>query len=141
MVRRPARFGASDTATTAAGDYVLEHHVAPLVRDEATRRRLIEEHRRLPLTRPGRHGAPALEHGPDLARLLDWLRTGVVEGKYVLVHCADCEGLRIAQMPDAPGRLPALVDDRCHADPAEAEHAVFVRRVGDLLAHLDGRSA
>jgi hypothetical protein len=133
-VRPPERFGATDAPTVSATAYVADHHVAPLLLDERSRARLVEQHRRLPLALPGRGGTPARAHGPELARVLDWLRSGPLEGKLVLVRCADCDGLRIARMSQAPSSLPAIVEQRCYDDPAEAEHAVFLRRVADFLA-------
>ncbi len=126
------RFGPSDPATASATSYIAERHIAPLLLDPASRARLLEEHRRLPLALPGRDGAPARTHSPGLARVLDWLRCGPLEGKYVLLRCPRCDGLRVARM-GAPGASPVVVEERCHADPAAAEHAVFVRRVHDFL--------
>ena len=83
----------------------------------------IEEHRRQPLG----------QHSEALERVLLYFRRAKMEDKYAL-HSAGPKGpYKIIAFSGARGVSPRLVDDREFGTLDEAYHAVFMRRVHDLL--------
>lgn len=118
---------------TATDDYITRTYVLPLLADPDTRARLVAEHRDNPIGVPGRGGHPGIGHSDDLARVIDKLRRAPMAGKYVRI-CVEahrdyrigiCSGVRGKPVKLEPGSYPS--EDAC-------EHAIFVRRVDDLLA-------
>ncbi|MFO1151706.1 MAG: branched-chain amino acid ABC transporter permease [Alsobacter sp.] len=84
---------------------------------------IIEEHRRQPLG----------QHSEALERVLLYFRRAKMEDKYAL-HRAGPQGpFKIIAFSGTRGVSPRLVDDREYGTLDEAYHAVFVRRVHDLL--------
>lgn len=84
---------------------------------------IIEEHRRQPLG----------QHSEALERVLLYFRRSKMEDKYAL-HAARPGGpFKIIAFSGVRGVSPRLVDDREFITLDEAYHAVFVRRVHDLL--------
>ena len=59
---------------TQTDEFITRTYVLPLLTDEATRKRLIEEHKNNPVGKPGEAGNEAIGHSDDLARVLDKLR-------------------------------------------------------------------
>jgi branched-chain amino acid transport system permease protein len=84
---------------------------------------IIEEHRRQPLG----------QHSEALERVLLYFRRTKMEDKYAL-HAAGPTGpYKIIAFSGVRGVSPRLVDDREFPTLNEAYHAVFMRRVHDLL--------
>jgi branched-chain amino acid transport system permease protein len=84
---------------------------------------IIEEHRRQPLG----------QHSEALERVLLYFRRTKMEDKYAL-HAAGPKGpYKIIAFSGVRGVSPRLVDDREFPTLDEAYHAVFMRRVHDLL--------
>jgi branched-chain amino acid transport system permease protein len=99
-------------------DKVQRDYLKGLITPEA-----IEEHRRQPLG----------QHSEGLERVLVYFRRAKLEDKYAL-HSAGPHGpYKIIALSGLRGVSPRLVDDREFATPDEAYHAVFMRRVHDLL--------
>jgi branched-chain amino acid transport system permease protein len=84
---------------------------------------IIEEHRRQPLG----------QHSEALERVLLYFRRTKMEDKYAL-HAAGPTGpYKIIAFSGVRGVSPRLVDDREFPTLDEAYHAVFMRRIHDLL--------
>lgn len=84
---------------------------------------IIEEHRCQPLG----------QHSEALERVLLYFRRTKMEDKYAL-HRAGPEGpYKIIAFSGQRGVSPRLVDDREYATVDEGYHAVFMRRVHDLM--------
>ena len=56
-----------------------------------------------------------------------------IADKYAVYTVVPFAAYRIVSMSGVPGVPPRIVDDRVHASIDEALHAVFVRRVDDLM--------
>lgn len=84
---------------------------------------LVEEHRAKPMG----------QHSDDLERVLNYFRRTPVADKYAVYTVVPFAAYRIVSMSGVPGVPPRIVDDRVHASIDEALHAVFVRRVDDLM--------
>jgi branched-chain amino acid transport system permease protein len=119
-------------------DYITRTYVLPLLKDEATRSRLVEEHRKNPIGVPGKGGHYAVGHSEELARVLDKLRRAPMAGKYVIVCTKPHEEWRIGRLSGVRGDAPEILRDGPYASQDEAEHAVFLKRVDDLLAAYPG---
>ena len=99
-------------------DKVQRDHLKDLITPEA-----IEEHRRQPLG----------QHSEGLERILLYFRRAKLEDKYAL-HSAGPRGpYKIIAFSGVRGVSPRLVDDREFRTLDEAYHAVFMRRIHDLL--------
>ena len=99
-------------------DKVQRDYLKDLITPEA-----IEEHRRQPLG----------QHSEGLERVLLYFRRAKLEDKYAL-HRAGPQGpYKIIAFSGVRGVSPRLVDDREFGTLDEAYHAVFMRRVHDLL--------
>jgi len=99
-------------------DKVQRDHLKDLITPEA-----IEEHRRQPLG----------QHSEGLERILLYFRRAKLEDKYAL-HSAGPQGpYKIIAFSGVRGVSPRLVDDREFRTLDEAYHAVFMRRIHDLL--------
>jgi branched-chain amino acid transport system permease protein len=103
----------------ARWDARMRQVLSPLIVDE-----LIAEHERDPLG----------VHSDDLKRVLNYFRrTAPKDGKYVVVCVEPFRQWSIARLSGVRGRGPAFVDDRTFGSEREAMHAVFLRRIEDLL--------
>jgi branched-chain amino acid transport system permease protein len=97
----------------------MRRALRPLITSE-----LIAEHERDPLG----------QHGDALKRVLNYFRRSApIEGKYVVVCTVPFRQWRIARLSGVRGRGPAFVDDRTFGSEREAMHAVFLKRVEDLM--------
>lgn len=84
---------------------------------------IIEEHRRQPLG----------QHSEALERVLLYFRRAKMDDKYAL-HAASPHGpYKIIAFSGVRGVSPRLVDDREYGTLDEGYHAVFMRRVHDLM--------
>ncbi len=93
-------------------------YLKTLVNDE-----LIEEHRR----------KPSGQHSPALDRLLNYFRRASIVDKYAVLCIRPYAEYRLIALSGKRGVPPRAVDDRTYTTPDEAYHAVFVKRVQDLL--------
>jgi branched-chain amino acid transport system permease protein len=97
---------------------MIRDYLKTLVTDE-----LIEEHRLKPLG----------QHSDALERLLNYFRRGPVPDKYAVMAIKPFEAYRVVALAGRRGVPPRLVEDRMYATLEEAYHAVFLRRINDLL--------
>jgi branched-chain amino acid transport system permease protein len=84
---------------------------------------LIEEHRRT----MGRRRSDALE------RVLTYFRRAAVADKYAILAVRPFAEYRLVALSGRRGVPPRAIDDRAYATPEEALHAVFLKRVQDLM--------
>lgn len=71
-------------------------------------------------------------HSPGLQRVLNLMRGGPLDGKYVLVTLEPCRRWALARLPGRRGAPVQLVEGAEYYDQAEAERDVFRRRWHDL---------
>jgi branched-chain amino acid transport system permease protein len=84
---------------------------------------IIEEHRKKPLG----------QHSEALERVLTYFRRQPQLEKYAITVLEPFKAYRIVALSGTRGVAPRLVEDRIYASPNEAYHALFMRRVQDLL--------
>ena len=84
---------------------------------------LIEEYRTSPMG----------QHSDDLERVLNYFRRAPFEGKYVLFELEANAKYKIVTTTAAEGGLPQDVDGTVYSDKNEALHAVFLKRVDELM--------
>jgi branched-chain amino acid transport system permease protein len=84
---------------------------------------VIEEHRTRPLG----------QHSEALERLLIYFRRQGQIDKYAIMVLDEFKAYRIVALSGHRGIAPRVVEDRNYATPDEAYHALFLRRVQDLL--------
>lgn len=123
-----------NTGYTATDDFITRTHVLPLLTDPASRERLIAEHRDNPIGKPGQAGHAGIQHSDDLARVIDKLRRAPMAGKYVRICVTPHADYRIAVASGVRGKPVQMLDGKYPSEDA-CEHAIFVKRVQDLLAH------
>lgn len=128
-----------DLGTKLTEDFITRTYVLPIVRDEAKRRRLIEEHAGNPVGIPGRAGKAAVCHSPELARVLDMMRRQPLEGKYLILCRRQFEEYCIAVWSGVRGEPIRVLEDEVFSSDMDAEHAVFVRRLNELVAADEDR--
>lgn len=84
---------------------------------------LIEEHRRQPLG----------QHSDALQRLLNYFRCGPLPDKYAIYEVEAFKAYKVVALTGVRGMPPRVVDDKVCKSLDEAYHAVFLRRINDLL--------
>ena len=84
---------------------------------------LIEEHRRQPLG----------QHSDALQRLLNYFRCAPLPDKYAIYEVKAFKEYKLVALTGVRGMPPRVVDDKIYKTLDEAYHAVFLRRVNDLL--------
>ncbi|MBR0752334.1 branched-chain amino acid ABC transporter permease [Bradyrhizobium jicamae] len=84
---------------------------------------VIEEHRSRPLG----------QHSEALERLLIYFRRQGQVDKYAIMVLEEFRAYRIVALSGHRGTAPRVVEDRNYATSDEAYHALFLRRVQDLL--------
>ena len=119
-------------AHSSVDDFNTKKYVLPLLRDEKTRNRLIEEHRACPVGRAPHNGQPMVEHSKDLIRVLDKLRRHPMAGKYVTICKKPFQDYRIGICSGVRGVPVEILEDSFSSEEA-CEHAIFLKRVFDLL--------
>ena len=115
-------------AYTSVDDFNTIKYVLPLLRDEKTRNRLIEEHRACPVGRASHKGQPMVEHSKDLIRVLDKLRRQPMAGKLLTVCKKPHEDYRIGIASGVRG-LPVKILEESFSSEEACEHAIFLKRV------------
>jgi branched-chain amino acid transport system permease protein len=76
---------------------------------------------------------PSGPHGDDLERLLNYFRRAAVADKYAILAVKPYAEYRVVALSGRPRVPPRTVDENTYATPSEAQHAVFLRRVQDLM--------
>lgn len=99
-------------------DKRLRDHLKTLISPE-----LIEEHRLKPLG----------QHSDRLERVLNYFRMAGGENKYVLYEMQTGTAYKIIATTGIKGTPPRDVDDVVFTNKDDALHAVFLRRVQDLM--------
>ena len=120
---------------TSTDDFITRKYVLPLLKDEKMRNKLIEEHRACPVGKaPQPHrGQPMVEHSKELQIVLDKLRRQPMSvKKYVTVCKKDFEDYRIGIVSGIRGQPVKILDEPFSSEDA-CEHAIFLKRVLDLL--------
>lgn len=115
-------------------DYITRTYVLPLLTHEETRRRLIAEHKANPIGTPPRNGRAPVDHSPDLRTVLDKLRRQPMAGKYLTVCKRPHEDYRIGICSGVRGEPVKILEESFSSEEA-CEHAIFLKRIADLLAH------
>ena len=124
-----------DQGHTSTDDFITRKYVLPLLKDEKMRNKLIEEHRACPVGKaPQPHrGQPMVEHSKELQIVLDKLRRQPMSvKKYVTVCKKDFEDYRIGIVSGIRGQPVKILDEPFSSEEA-CEHAIFLKRVLDLL--------
>ena len=120
---------------TSTDDYITKTFVLPLLKDEKMRNKLIEEHRACPIGKAAQphKGQPMVEHSKELQIVLDKLRRQPMSvKKYVTVCKKDFEDYRIGIVSGIRGQPVKILDEPFSSEEA-CEHAIFLKRVLDLL--------
>ena len=119
-------------AYTSVDDFNTIKYVLPLLRDEKTRNRLIEEHRACPVGRAAHKDQPMIEHSKDLIRVLDKLRRQPMAGKLLTVCKKPHEDYRIGIASGVRGKPVKILEESFSSEEA-CEHAIFLKRIMALL--------
>lgn len=114
-------------------DYITRTYVLPLLQDEEMRNRLIAEHRACPVGKAPSGGRPAIEHSKELRTVLDKLRRQPMAGKYITVCKQPFEDYRIGICSGVRGEPLEILEGSFSSEEA-CEHAIFLKRITDLLA-------
>ena len=128
----------SNEAHRHTDDFITRTYILPLLRDAETRARLVEEHRENPIGRAPSGGSPAQQHSDDLARVLDKFRRAGMAGKYVRICVRPHEDYKIGVVSGVRG-APVKILKKSYPSEEACEHAIFLRRIDDLLAAYDGQ--
>ena len=99
-------------------DKIVRDRLKTLITEE-----LIDAHRRNP-TGP---------HSDALERVLNYFRRAAVTGKYAILTMRPFAAYRVVALSGRRGVAPHTVDDQVYTSVAEAQHAVFLRRIHDLM--------
>ena len=99
-------------------DTNLRNHLRSMVTDE-----LIAEHKQ----------SPAGPHSDALERILNYFRRAAITDKYAILTVKPFAEYRIVALSGQRGVPPRVVDDKLYTSPDDAQHAVFLRRVHDLM--------
>jgi hypothetical protein len=117
---------------TSTDDFITRKYVLPLLKDEKTRNRLIEEHRACPVGRAPHKAQPMVEHSKDLRTVLDKLRRQPMAGKLLTVCKRPFEDYRIGIASGVRGQPVEILDESFSSEEA-CEHAIFLKRIVTLL--------
>jgi len=119
---------------TSTDDFITRKYVLPLLKDEKTRNRLIEEHRACPVGKaPALHkGEAGSEHSKDLRTVLDKLRRQPMAGKLLTVCKRPFEDYRIGIASGVRGQPVEILEESFSSEEA-CEHAIFLKRIVALL--------
>ena len=119
---------------TSTDDYITRKYVLPLLKDEKTRNRLIEEHRACPVGKaPALHkGQPGVEHSKELRTVLDKLRRQPMVGKYITICKKDFKDYRIGVCSGVRGQPVKILEGSFSSEEA-CEHAIFLKRIVEFL--------
>ena len=93
-------------------------HLKTLVTEE-----LIEEHRKKPLG----------QHSDALQRLINYFRCQPLPDKYAIYEIKALREYQLVALTGVRGMPPRVVDDKIYTSLDKAYHAIFLRRMNDLL--------
>ncbi len=119
---------------TSTDDFITRTYVLPLLTDEATKQRLIEEHKNNPIGKPGKAGKAGVGHSDDLIRVIDKLRRAPMAGKYVRICLKPHEEYCIGVTSGKRGAPVEILRDEVFPSEEACEHGIFLKRIEDLLA-------
>ena len=122
----------SNQGHTSTDDYITRTYVLPLLTNEEARNRLIAEHRSNPIAIPPVNGEAPVDHSQDLRIVLDKFRRQPMAGKYVTVCKSLHQDYRIGICSGIRGEPVKILDDSFSSEEA-CEHAIFLKRITDLL--------
>ena len=119
---------------TSTDDFITRKYVLPLLKDEKTRNKLIEEHRACPVGKaPALHKDQAgVEHSKELRTVLDKLRRQPMAGKLLTVCKRPFEDYRIGIASGVRGQPVEILEESFSSEEA-CEHAIFLKRIVALL--------
>jgi hypothetical protein len=123
----------SNQSYIATDDFITRTHILPLLTDKQSRDRLIAEHRANPIGTPGRAGKAGIQHSEALTHVIDKLRRAPMAGKYVRICVAPHSDYRIGTCAGVRGK-PVKILTTSYPSEDACEHAIFVKRVDELLA-------
>jgi len=123
----------TDQGRASTDDYITRTYVLPLLTDEASRNRLIAEHKANPVGRPPQNGQPPVDHSQDLQTVLDKFRRAPMTGKYITICKKLHEDYCIGICSGVRGE-PVKMLEGSFSSEAACEHAIFLKRIADLLA-------
>ena len=124
-----------DLGHTSTDDFITKKYVLPLLKDEKMRNKLIEEHSACPIGKAAQphKDQPMVEHSKELQIVLDKLRRQPMDiKKYVTVCKKDFEDYRIGIVSGVRGQPVKILEESFSSEEA-CEHAIFLKRVVDLL--------
>ncbi len=122
-----------DEGRSNTDDYITRTYVLPLLRDDEMRNKLIAEHRINPIGKAPSKGNAAIEHSKELRTVLDKFRRQPMAGKYITVCKVPFQDYRIGICSGERG-VPLEMLDGSFSSEEASEHAIFLRRVADILA-------
>ena len=117
---------------TSTDDFITRKYVLPLLQDEKTRNRLIEEHKATPVGRAAHKGRPMVEHSKDLQTVLDKFRRQPMAGKYITIAKIAFKDYRIGICSGVRGQPVKILEESFSSEEA-CEHAIFLKRIVDIL--------
>ena len=115
-------------------DYITKTYIMPLLYDDESRRKLISEHRNSPVGTAPSNGRAAIEHSHDLRKVLDKLRRAPMAGKYVTVCVRMFEKYKIGIVSGVRG-VPVDIQEEIYSSEEACEHAIFLKRIANLMNH------
>lgn len=121
-----------DYSYRAVDDYNTRTYLLPVLSDPERRSALIAEHRARPIYTAAQPGEPVPMDSSELSRLLDRLRVVPQQGKHVIVETEPWQEYRIGLLPGVRG-VPVEVTEERYPSREDAEHAIFLKRLGALL--------
>jgi branched-chain amino acid transport system permease protein len=76
---------------------------------------------------------PRGQHSDTLKRVLDYLRRSSALTPFVVICTQPFREWRLARLSGIRGEAPAFVDEQTFKSEAEAIHALFVKRVDEIM--------
>jgi len=125
-----------DYAFKAVDDFNFRMYILPHLDDPARRTEITAEHKADPLYSPTQPGEPAPLYSQTLVRLIDRLRVVPTRGKHIIVETKRNREFAIAILPGGRGGTVEITDER-YATRGEADHEIFLKRLGVLLSEYD----
>ena len=121
-------------------DFITKKYILKMLRDPQKLKSLIEEHRACPVGKAAQphKGQPMVEHSKELQIVLDKLRRQPMHiKKYVTICKKDFEDYRIGIVTGVRGQPVEILEESFSSEEA-CEHAIFLKRVVDLLERHGG---
>ena len=124
----------ANTSYDETDDHITRTYIMPLLFEAESRRRLISEHRNNPVGNAPSNGRQAQEHSQDLRTVLDKMRRHPMAGKYVTICVRMFEEYQIGICSGVRGK-PVQILDGSYSSEEACEHAIFLKRMSDLMDH------